>query len=88
MCVNFYAARTCPMSAIAVLRNREVMPSITDRPSDICLADLPDPPADTGGTHSVVLQPRGADCTQEYYVRIWFNDVGQITAVNRSLGEP
>jgi hypothetical protein len=88
MCVNYYASRTCPMSAIAVLRDREVMPSITDRPRDVCLAERPDPPADTGGSHSVVLQPRGADCTQEYDVRIWFNDVGQITAVNLSLGEP
>jgi hypothetical protein len=88
MCLNYYAARTCPMSAIAELRNRDVMPSITDRPTDLCLAEVPDPPADTGGNHSVVLQPQGADCTQEYYVRIWFNDVGQITAVNLSLGEP
>ena len=76
------------MSAIAELRDRELMPSITDRPRDLCLAELPDPPADTGGSHSVELQPRDADCTQEYYVRIWFNDVGQITAVNLSLGEP
>jgi hypothetical protein len=88
VCLNYYAARTCPMSAIAVLRNRDVMPSITDRPSDICLAELPDPPADTGGTHSVVLQPLGADCVQKYVVRVWFNDLGQITAVNLSLGEP
>jgi hypothetical protein len=88
MCATYFAARTCPMSAIAELRDRELMPSNTDRPTDLCLAELPDPPADTGGSHSVVLQPRGADCTQEYYVRIWFNDVGQITAVNLSLGEP
>jgi hypothetical protein len=88
MCVSYYAAGTCPMSAIAELRNRDLMPSITDRPTDVCLAELPDPPADTGGRHSVVLQPRGADCAQEYYVRIWFNDVGQITAVNLSLGAP
>jgi hypothetical protein len=88
ICVPNYAARTCPMSAIAALRDRELMPSITDRPADLCLAERPDPPADTGGSHSVVLQPRGADCTQEYYVRIWFNDVGQITAVNLTLGEP
>ena len=88
MCVNYYAARTCTMSAIAVLRDREVMPSITDRPRDLCLAERPEPPADTGGNHSVVLQPEGADCVQKYAVRIWFNDVGQITAVNLSLGEP
>jgi hypothetical protein len=88
MCVNYYAARTCPMSAIAELRNGELMPRITDRPRDLCLAERPEPPADTGGTNSVVLQLQGADCTQEYAVRIWFNDVGQITAVNLSLGEP
>ena len=88
MCVTYYAAGTCPVSAIAVLRDREVMPSITDRPRDLCLAERPDPPDDTGGNHSVVLQPQGGDCVHEYAVRIWFNDVGQITAVNLSLGEP
>ena len=43
----------------------------------------------------MLLKPRDAHCTlgtrtapQEYYVRIWFNDDGQITAVNLSLGEP
>jgi hypothetical protein len=88
MCVNYYAGRTRPMSAIAVLRDREVMPSITDRPRDLCLAERSDPPADAGGPHSVVLQPQGGDCVQEYAVHIWFNDVGQITAVNLSLGGP
>ena len=76
------------MSAFAELRNRDVMPSITDRPTDLCLAEQSDPPTDTGGTRRWCSSQQDADCTQESYVRIWFNDVGQITAVNLSLGEP
>jgi hypothetical protein len=28
------------------------------------------------------------NCTQQYAVQIWTNDVGQITAVNLLLGNP
>jgi hypothetical protein len=88
LCVPGYAARTCPMSAIAALSSGDILPSITHRESRTCLAEAPDPPVDTGGTRSVMLRPQGADCVSTYVVRIWFNDVGQITAVNLTLGEP
>jgi hypothetical protein len=88
MCAKHYAARTCPMSPLAALADSPVLPAVTERPTGVCLAAWPDPPEDTGGSRSITLEPHDADCTQQYAVQIWFNDVGQITAVNLLLGEP
>jgi hypothetical protein len=88
ICASPSAQRDCPVSPLTVLSNPDFMPTITTTlPS--CLGRLADPPTETGGTQMRALVPYDAtNCTQQYAVQIWTNDVGQITAVNLLLGNP
>jgi hypothetical protein len=88
MCVDGYAARTCPMSPLTVVSDPSAPPIVNDEPTGVCLAARPEQPEDTGGTGSLTLEPRDADCTGQYAVQLWFDDNGGITAVNLLIGEP
>jgi len=89
VCAAGYAERSCPMSAVEVLRSSEQMPTITPAASDTCFAAAGNDPTDTGGSTVVVLAPLNPfSCADDYAVQIWSNDVGQITAVNLLLGSP
>lgn len=89
VCTPGYAERSCPMSAVGVLRGFEYMPTITPAASDACFAAAGSQPTDTGGSAMVALAPLNpVSCLDDYAVQIWSNDVGQITAVNLLLGSP
>jgi hypothetical protein len=89
VCSSGYAERSCPMSALEVVRGGPYRPDSATAPRMACFAAAGDPPTDTGGSTLAVLVPRKAKaCYDDYVVQIWSNDVGQITAVNLLLGSP
>jgi hypothetical protein len=83
-----YAGRSCPMSALDTLQDREgPMATIAAAPPATCLQTLTNRPTRTGGSHSIVLTAyHPATCADAFAVQIWSNDVGQITSVNLLLG--
>jgi len=84
-----YAERSCPMSALTTLREFRQDPAVTDFLPDACLDILVDEPTDPGGNRMVVLGvPEPQSCMDDFAVQLWYDDVGQITAVNLLFGSP
>ena len=77
------------MSTVTTLREFRHDPAVTDFLPDACLDTLAEEPTDTGGSQMVVLGvPEPRSCMDDFAVQIWYNDVGQITAVNLLFGSP
>jgi hypothetical protein len=88
VCAN-YAERSCPMSAVRTLEELQSQPAITSFLPDLCLDTLTDTPPDTEDDRMVVLgPPEPESCASDFAVQIWYNDAGQITAVNLLFGSP
>jgi hypothetical protein len=87
-----YAGRTCPFSALDTLASYDGPLRLADHltaPSP-CLATLsPDPPTHTGGSHVAEILPGGTTtCLDGFAVDVYYNDVGQIVAVDLVVAEP
>jgi hypothetical protein len=86
---DHYAARDCPISALAPLSDWAGRIAITsEAPSHPCAhpAKLPSSLLAYG---DVTLTPdAGLDCTSYFAVQLFVNDVGQIVAANVVWAEP
>ena len=92
VCRGTYAARVCPFSALDTLASHDGPLRIADHPTtgSPCLATLsPQPPTDTGGNHVAEVLPGGTTtCLNGFEVDVYYNDVGQVVAVDLVIAEP
>jgi hypothetical protein len=81
-----YAARTCPFSAIDVIRRyRGPLTYTPAPPRHPCVSATPLP----GGPHRVTITPEEPqDCVGYWAVQLQVNDVAQVVAVNLVWAEP
>lgn len=84
-----YAERTCPMSAVSILKDRTGIAQAES--ADSCLQQLAPPlePKQTHAFHHVTwgaAKPR--TCADDWAVQVWYDGASRITAVNLLLGGP
>lgn len=74
-----YALRGVAHSAVTAIRDADGvrLGSLADR----CLS-RPSTPRGTGGSQVRVIRPVHAACADDFAVRVWSNDVGQLVAVD------
>lgn len=74
-----YALRGVARSAVTSIRDADGV-----RLGDLggrCLS-RPSTPTDTGGSQVRVVRPRHAACADDFAVRVWSNDAGQLVAID------
>lgn len=81
-----YAARTCPFSAVAVIRGHPGPLAVTSaRPAHSCAS----PARLRGGPNTVTITPdESLDCTSYWAVQLLVNDVAQVVGVDLVWAEP
>lgn len=84
-----YAARTCPLSPLVVLRQHARV-SYADRPQGLCMPTYSPVPPDLRKLERVVIVPAEGSiemCAQNFAIQL-FTDRGELVAVSTLIGEP
>jgi hypothetical protein len=86
--------RACRLSALTSIASYvdsggglRIEPPPTGGDPGFCLPTRAGPPRDTGGSHVVAIVPDPGSCVPTFEVDVYYNDVGQIVAVDLLLSE-